>query len=306
MSTTSGPLGAVASGTTLTAIADRLASVPLASSDGLGWTGIALARLREPPTEVDLPALPDHVVMVHLAGATTLERGNSAGRRRAKPFGIGEVNFLAAGRPSSWFWNGHPECAQIYLEPGLVERVAAQALDLDAQRLEFVDFHAEADPLVQQLGLALADEVSTGGLAGALFADTVAQTLALHLLRRHSSASPRPRPRRSGLAPPILAGVQDYVEANLSEALRLADLARVAGYAEAHFAQAFKRATGRSPHRYVMERRVERAKVLLTGSNHPLVDVALQTGFQTQSHFTAVFSRLVGAAPKRFRDNSRS
>lgn len=283
----------------------RLPQEPMLSSEGLGWTGVAVARLREPPTEVDLPALPEHVVMVHLASATMLERGDTAGRRRAKPFGIGEVNFLSAGRSSSWCWDGHPECAQIYLAPALVERVAAGSLDLDPKRLEFLDFHAESDPFVQQLGLALVGEVESGGLAGLLFADAVAQTLALHLVRQHSSGATRLGPRRSGLTPAILAGVQNYIEAHLSEPLCLADLARVAGYAEAHFAQAFKRATGRPPHRYVLERRVERAKVLLARSNYPLVDVAFRCGFQTQSHFTAVFGRSVGVSPRRYRENSR-
>jgi hypothetical protein len=150
-------------GTTLETLAGRLARAPLSSSASLGWREVAVARLSEPPTEVDLPPLPDHVVMVHLAGATLLERGDSSGQRgRPKPFGIGEVNLLSAGRASSWRWDGHPECAQIYLKPALVERAVAGSLDLDPAQLEFVDFHAEPDPLVQQLGLALVADMEAG------------------------------------------------------------------------------------------------------------------------------------------------
>ncbi len=305
MSASPGAPAASGSGAALAEVSARLPRRPMASSEGLGWGGVALARLREPPTEVDLPALPQHVVMVHLAGATNLERGDTAGRRRAKRFGVGEVNFLAAGRPSSWRWDGHPECAQVYLEPALVERAAAGALDLDPKRLEFVGFHAEPDPLVRQLGLALLGEVEAGGLAGPLFADTIAQALALHLLRRHSAgAPPRRGAGRSGLAPAVLARVQDHIEARLSEPLRLADLARVAGYAEAHFAQAFRRAAGQPPHRYVLGRRVERAKALLARSDLPMVDIAFRCGFQTQSHFTAVFGKAVGTPPRRFRERN--
>jgi AraC-like DNA-binding protein len=88
----------------------------------------------------------------------------------------------------------------------------------------------------------------------------------------------------------------------LSEPISLADLARVAGLSPMHFAAQFRLATGHRPHEYLQLRRIERAKRLLLQPNVSLIDIALQVGFRTQSHFTTVFKRYIGKAPSHWRD----
>ena len=68
-----------------------------------------------------------------------------------------------------------------------------------------------------------------------------------------------------------------------------------------HFASLFRKATGLRPHDYVVRRRVEQAQVLLSESPTPIVDIALNVGFQSQSHFTTVFKRVLGITPHRWR-----
>jgi AraC-like DNA-binding protein len=68
-----------------------------------------------------------------------------------------------------------------------------------------------------------------------------------------------------------------------------------------HFAKQFKAAMGLRPHEYVLGKRIELAKSLMLNPDVPLVDVAMSSGFQSQSHFTTVFRRLVGETPHRWR-----
>lgn len=78
-------------------------------------------------------------------------------------------------------------------------------------------------------------------------------------------------------------------------------LASVSGVSEAHFARSFKAAFGLPPHRYLLTRRVERAKALLRDTDIPIVDVALQTGWNSLGTFGRVFRDVTGESPTQFR-----
>ena len=102
-----------------------------------------------------------------------------------------------------------------------------------------------------------------------------------------------------------LRRVAEYVEAHLTSRLTLQKLASVAGLSRMHFAAQFKLATGMSPHQFVLNRRIERAKTMLVETAEELVGVALGVGFQSQAHFTTVFKRFVGETPHRWRCENR-
>jgi AraC family transcriptional regulator len=95
----------------------------------------------------------------------------------------------------------------------------------------------------------------------------------------------------------------DYIEENLGLDVRLSELAIVAGLSPQHFSTLFKQSTGIAPHRYLISRRIERAKALLTTSTLSLTDIAAACGFSDQSHFTNVFRHMVRCTPRRWRED---
>lgn len=105
-----------------------------------------------------------------------------------------------------------------------------------------------------------------------------------------------------GLPPRRLQRVLSHVGENIGKDLTVAELAQVVGMSQYYFSKLFKMSTGTTPHQYVMRQRVERAQELLRERQLTLVEIATNVGFETQSHFTSVFRRLVGITPKRFRD----
>jgi len=145
-------------------------------------------------------------------------------------------------------------------------------------------------------------ELAAGGAGGRLAAESLANLLAVHLIR-HVSAPRRPERGRDGVLPQgRLRAVVDYVEEYLDASPTLEQLAAVARLSVYHFARQFKRATGLPPHQFVIRRRVERAKQLLqTGGGFSLAEVAARVGFSDQSQFTHHFKRLVGVTPGQFR-----
>ncbi len=93
--------------------------------------------------------------------------------------------------------------------------------------------------------------------------------------------------------------------AHLAEDIGLDDLAAIADLSAKHFARAFRQSTGMPPHRWLIERRIDRAKALLMEGDLNLAEIALTCGFADQSHFTAAFRKSVGATPGIFRRDLR-
>jgi AraC family transcriptional regulator len=142
---------------------------------------------------------------------------------------------------------------------------------------------------------------------GPLAAESLANLLAVHLIR-HVLAPRQPARRRDGTLPRAkLRAVVEYVEEHLDAGPTLEQLAAVARLSPHYFARQFKRATGLPPHQYVILRRVERAKQLLqAGTDLSLAEVAAHAGFSDQSQFSHHFKRLVGVTPRQFGMSSRT
>ncbi|WP_245473607.1 helix-turn-helix domain-containing protein [Bradyrhizobium zhanjiangense] len=160
------------------------------------------------------------------------------------------------------------------------------------------------DPLLAEIGCAIASELQTETSTGSLLIEGLASSLAARLVQKciGTSAGQSMAPRASGaLDRRRLQRVLDYIETNLEGDLSLDLMASIACLSRYHFARAFKQAVGQSPHRYVSARRLDRAKALLMQGDRSLVDVALALSFSDQASFTRAFRQATGRAPGQYR-----
>jgi AraC family transcriptional regulator len=156
------------------------------------------------------------------------------------------------------------------------------------------------DPLISQIAATVADEVE-GGFADGMLVDSLNTALAVQVIRRFVDRSAiRPEPS-NGLSRERLRRVRDYIETHLDDRLTLTVLAKVACLSPYHFSRSFKQAVGVGPQRYIIQRRLERAKTMMRRTNRPLAWVAQEAGFADQSHLTSVFRRETGVTPGQFR-----
>ena len=159
---------------------------------------------------------------------------------------------------------------------------------------------AFSDPLISQIALTIANEID-GGCIDGILADALNTALAAQVMRRFVDPSAIMPAPSNGLSRDRLKRVPDYIETYLDDRLTLTDLAGVACLSPYHFSRSFKEAVGIGPQRYVMQRRLERAKTLIRRTNQPLAQIAQQVGLCDQSHLTSIFRRETGETPGRYR-----
>jgi AraC family transcriptional regulator len=190
----------------------------------------------------------------------------------------------------------------VYLRQSVYEAAVTEIHGCDSSGAELVPRFAILDPLLEQLAIAITNALRDGAAEDGLYIDTVAQMMAVHLARSHSSRS---RPVRILPARPLsgwkMRRVIEYIEDNLEGDLSLQAMAAEVDISPLYLARAFKSAVGQSPHQYVLARRIERAKELLRNTDLPVVDVALSSGFSSQSHLSHWFIRQVGVSPAVYR-----
>lgn len=266
------------------------------------WDGIRLEHVRLNTGQLPKHCHQQHTVLISLSDNCEGELATANGRMRGTRM-KGNVCVLPSGLDHQATLDGESEHLALYVDPHLINRAAS-----DAQlkgNFEIVERFVRQDRVITNVGFALLDELESRGVSGRLYAESLANLLAVHLLRHYSSENKSSR-FQGGLSGQKLRQVNDFITENFADDIRLSELAQVAGMSEFHFAREFKRATGTSPHQYLIKFRVERAKTLLAKQELPLIEVGLQSGFSHQSHFTRLFRKVTGMTPNHYRSSFQS
>lgn len=196
------------------------------------------------------------------------------------------------------------ECVHLFLPPTLLERAALEAYEIDPGKARLGYAGGMNDPLLVQIGTAFRALLERGpSPTDRLLVDGMRTTLAAHLVSTYSADHWRPAETAAErtLDASRLKRVLDLVESRLDSELSLEDLAAQACLSPFHFTRLFRRATGLTPHRYVMERRIRVAQEHLGQGRLSLVEIALETGFGSQPNFNRVFRKATGMSPGQYR-----
>ena len=262
------------------------------------WEGIRLAHYGF--TAGDLPehSHQDHLITIAMGEGCNGEI-RTPGGFRARGQSRGSVCVIPSGHSFSATLDGVTENLVLYVDPSLVLRAAADSGPKG--RVEVVERASPNDPVISNIGMALLAEMESEGLSGRLYAESLANVLAVHLLRHYTGSGTMSQSFSGGLSGKQLRDVKTLIAESYESDLSLANLAQVAGMSTFHFAREFKRTTGTTPHQYLIKFRVERAKAMLSGSEIPLIEISSRSGFSHQSHFTRLFRRLTGTTPHSYR-----
>ena len=272
---------------------------PLLSTRARGWNDLTveLQSFRDVDAVVQTT---DHVIAVHLAGTVNVHRSRN-GRTQSRTLNVGDVTITPSGPPTRWRQAGHSVVILLRLAPCYIRMVAGEECALDPDRFEIQDRFTTRDARIEDIARRLLAGFELEGADSHLYVDALACELAIHLVREHTTACAGTVWSMARLSPHKLRRAFEYIDDNLKSELTLASLAESVALSPGHFAHAFRQATGVTPHRYVLERRVEQAKALLRHSDMPITEIAHRVGCSSPSHFSVLFHRITGVTPRQFR-----
>jgi AraC family transcriptional regulator len=242
----------------------------------------------------DSPVDHRHVLCLHLGEPVPVSWRATHGERTGKRI-HGQFCVVPAGSSTRWTLSRPARSLLLRLSPALLSETA-DSMGMGAQNTSLAPSIHIRDPQVERIGWMMQAEDHSNYPGGRLFADSLATALALRLLALQSRSGTASSKTRA-LPEWRLRQVIEYIESNLDQDLTLVELARIADFSVSHFKPMFKHATGVPVHRFVMERRVERARVLLLEGRQSITDIALETGFSHPSHMARCMRRLLGRSP---------
>lgn len=278
----------------------------LLQSAGLGWSNLYVAVATVTSWSGTLNPTGHYCIGFCLRGPAQLRVSvNTNPVPQVATLSPRQFLIIPANEYSQWDRRGSSEMLMIYLKKELVEAVNKNIFE--RLQVNLAIRLGAIDPLLEQLALAILEALQRPTLATPpAFVDTLAWTFATQLVKAHSTNIEQNQPTvdcyenfRSSMA-----RVQDFIDRHLGEDLSLEVIATQANTSVCGLKRLFQRHHATSPHQYLLACRISKASRMLAETELPISEVALATGFSSQSHFATAFKKKVGLSPKAYRHES--
>jgi AraC family transcriptional regulator len=239
-------------------------------------------------------------VNLSIAGTAMTQRHTSDGKFRRDCADPNSMCMMPVGQTVEAFWDAEYEYIAVDFSQNYLTKMAVE-MDI-SPNIELKETLSRKDELLQHLSLAFLAEAEKTEVSSRLYTDSIAHTLMFHLIKNYTNAVTTAKQFLGGLSGYKLKRVIEFVNDNLEQDLTLTEIAEVADLSHFHFARSFRKTMGLTPQQYIVNRRIEKAKDLLSHSKLPIVEIGFQTGFKNQSHFTTLFRKLTSFTPKVWRE----
>lgn len=277
-----------------------LTAAPFASSDRSTWRGALLRCWSGTSPLMVQPPLDHHYAVMHLGGAKHVTRRRD-GPSISSVAENGSITLVPAGTAYVWRTEGPIAFAHLYLRPDRLEDLVGCELESEGRGASLIETVGARDRQLELCFARMIDEVRLASHPSHLLLDSLLESFSIRVAQRYSTAPARRAMSAVALAPHRLRRVLEFIDSNLGRDISLADLVAAAGTSQFHFSHAFHAATGCSPYRYLLRRRLEFARVLLVASCESLEEISATCGFNSRHQFSVMFKRAMGVGPKQFR-----
>jgi AraC family transcriptional regulator len=209
----------------------------------------------------------------------------------------GDVIFCPAGVPHSIKWEGQAHYSMIFMSAQCFDSSIFETVNPD--RIEMLPHFAQPDPMVYAISQTL--KMQEGQLVSQFYLDSVAMFLASHVLEKKCSKKFQLMEKDDALSYEKLRQIINYIDLRLDQKLCTDDLSKLLGMSAYHFHRLFTSSVGVSPHQYLIDRRIQKAKKFLKTTKLEISEIAILTGFSTSSHLISTFQRRLSITPEQFR-----
>jgi AraC-like DNA-binding protein len=275
-------------------------SVPLGQSAFVAFTR-ARCEERDRGMTNPIPAEDASILSLQLRDFGEHELWLGSRALRSAPSRQGTFTFLDLKQEPRAYLRDPFDSLHFYVPRTVFAAISTEAGESRVAGLQLPHGVPQDDPVIRDFAAVVLPALEQPGWYNRLFLEHLSLALVAHLARTYGSPSPPPRLDKGKLAPWQERRVKDFLIANISGGVSLADVAQECGLSRTHLSRAFKTSTGQPPHRWLLEQRIERARKLLLHSKLPLADISRRCGFADQSHFTRVMNRALGSSPGAWR-----
>ena len=273
---------------------------PLVSSQSVGWDNLTIVYDRQPAIELPKTSLKQHCIGILTDIPVPMQTERIIDGRFLREENVqGDLIIVPANTTHQAAWYSEGASLAIVIDPLMFSQAIYEVVDPD--KIELLPQFATPDPFVYQIGVALKSALIKNGSTSRLYAETLMNALILHLLENYSTTRKNSFEPIAGTLPQYkLQQIIDYIQAYLDSDLSLNKLANSVQMSPHYFSRLFKETTGFTPHQYVINCRIEKAKDLLKQGKISIAEIAKEVGFVDQSHLHRCFKRKVGITPKQF------
>lgn len=280
----------------------------LASSEGRGWSNIHAALIAVDTWAGELTPVGNPCLGYCVSRPARIRRRVSrGGRMEDATLRPRQFHLIPGLEASEWHRHGRSEMLTLYLRQERLDEMAGRICSAHVGRVELEVPLGVNDPLLEQLALSVLTVLrDREDGSSQIYADELAHAAYAHVVRSYTAAGRSSQiGEDTGAAPEhLLHRVCEMIADRLAEELPLDLLACEASLSPRSLSRAFNRRFGMSVHQYILSQRILRAKELLISTDLPIAEVALETGFSSQSHLAATFRKHMGVTPGLFRSTS--
>lgn len=282
---------------------ERQFCATITEKNGCDWNRLNTVVADQGDLEVRGERLDFHMFELSLGGRHSVNAQSEFehGDRHEGSFVAGSMNYVPDTVEVFQTCEGEAYLQQIYIDSSVFTEVAQAIAPGDPDNLKPLGFQGKFDTRLKRVAFDILYEARHPSAGGELYADALAQQLAVLLLRRRLNGQKERDAFAGKLGPDELTKVIEFMSANLEDPGGLDTVAQIAGLDVFSFSRAFKAATGEAPHQFLIQLRVIRAQELLAHSRDSIVEIAYSCGFASQSHMTATFTKHLGITPGSFR-----
>ncbi|MEA2956460.1 MAG: AraC family transcriptional regulator, partial [Alphaproteobacteria bacterium] len=242
-----------------------------------------------------------YMIVIQIRGKNARELWLDGRPIKTEPLHAGGVVFHDLRQSPQFFFHDPLDSVNYFLRRKTLDIIAEDTGAPRISDLQFIPGVGVMDHVVAELTRLLLPVFDAPDRVSLLFADYVSLALGSHVAQAYGGMKNVLALRQGGLAAWQERRVKELISANLQGNLSTGDLARECSLSSGHFARAFRRSTGLSPHQWLLQCRINKAHGLLRDGRLSLAEIASACGFADQSHFTKAYARQRGISPGAWR-----
>ncbi len=276
---------------------------PILTSQHTGWDGASFRYMFQPAYETPEVSTPlAHSLAIFTHGNYVIHADRTLDERFQRDSVIGgDIVITPAHIGQKASWNKEGDFILLSIETTTFARAIDESGE--PEQFQLIPHFATPDPLVLHIGLAIKNVIQNNPSGSRLYAETMINALVVHLLQNYSARKPIIKKYPHGLSKVNLHQITEYISSNLDRDLSLKELSNLLHMSPHYFCHLFKNSMGMTPHQYVIQTRVNRARELLLTRKYSISQVALIVGFANQSHLNRHCKKLLGVTPGQIVNN---